>query len=265
MKYAFVEKNRRQYGVPALCEALQVSRSGYYAARQRGPSARLQRQVDLTARIRTIHQASRESYGAPRVHVELLAQAVPCCRNTVAKLMHKAEILPKAIRRFRVTTDSRRTQASPNLIHRDFTSEHPNDLWLSDITYIPTREGWLYLAAVLDAYSRALVGWAMSRTLDTKLAMDALTMAIAHRGPPVTLHSDQGSQYTSEDFQRLLAAEGITCSMSRRGNCWDTQYTMTMNDRPSLTRAGIGQRALALTCRLRSGVPRALPVRAPVT
>jgi len=161
VKYAFVEKNRRQYGVPALCEALQVSRSGYYAARQRGPSARLQRQVDLTARIRTIHQASRESYGAPRVHVELMAQKVPWCRNTVAKLMHRAQILPRAIRRFRVTTDSRQTKASPNLIHRDFTSAHPNDLWLSDITYIPTREGWLYLAAVLDAYSRALVGWAM--------------------------------------------------------------------------------------------------------
>ncbi len=125
MKYAFVEKNRRQYGVPALCEALQVSRSGYYAARQRGPSARQKRQVDLTARIRTIHQASRESYGAP---------------------MRRAEILPKAIRRFRVTTDSRQTKASPNLINRDFRSEHPNDLWLSDITYSTPRQrsppGW---------------------------------------------------------------------------------------------------------------------------
>ena len=153
MKYAFVEKNRRQYGVPALCEALQVSRSGYYAARHRGPSNRQKRQVDLTARIRTIHQASREVYGAPRVHVELMAQEVPCCRNTVAKLMHQAGILPKAIRRFRVTTDSRKTKASPNLINRNFTAEHPNALWLSDITYIPTRQGWLYLAAVLDAYS----------------------------------------------------------------------------------------------------------------
>jgi len=197
VKYAFVEKHRRQYGVPALCEALQVSRSGYYAARHRGPSERQKRWVDLTARIKTIHEASRESYGAPRVHVELLAQKVPCCRNTVAKLMRRAEILPKAIRRFRVTTDSRRTTASPNLISRDFTSEHPNDLWLSDITYIPTREGWLYLAAVLDAYSRALVGWAMSRTLDTKLAMDALNMAIAHRGPPVTLHSDSNNVIAS--------------------------------------------------------------------
>ncbi|MET0165596.1 MAG: IS3 family transposase, partial [Vicinamibacterales bacterium] len=117
-----------------LCEALQVSRSGYYAARHRGPSDRQTRRVDLTARIRTIHQASRESYGAPRVHVELMAQEVPCCRNTVAKLMRRAEILPKAIRQFRVTTDSRKTKASPNLINRDFTSEHPNELWLSDIS-----------------------------------------------------------------------------------------------------------------------------------
>jgi len=146
VKYAFVEKNRRQYGVPALCAALQVARSGYYAARHRGPSDRQKRRVDLTARIRTIHQASRESYGAPRVHVELLALKVPCCRNTVAMLMRRAEILPKAIRRFRVTTDSRQTKASPNLINRDFRSEHPNDLWLSDITYSTPRQrsppGW---------------------------------------------------------------------------------------------------------------------------
>jgi putative transposase len=224
VKYAFVEKHRRQYGVPALCEALQVSRSGYYAARQRGPSDRQKRRVELTARIRTIHQASRESYGAPRVHVELRAQEVPCCRNTVAKLMHKAGILPKAIRRFRVTTDSRKTKASPNLINRDFTSDHPNDLWLSDITYIPTRQGWLYLAAVLDAYSRALVGWAMSRTLDTKLAMDALNMAIAHRGPPLTLHSDQGSTYATGSYREIVNRYGIRQSMSRKGDCWDNTH-----------------------------------------
>src|SRR4029079_5112678 len=221
VKYGFVEKNRRQYGVPALCEALEVSRSGYYAARHRGPSDRNKRQGDLTAPIRTIHQVSRESYGAPRVHVELMAQRVPCCRNTVAKLMRRAEILPKAIRRFRVTTDSRKTKASPNLINRNFTSEHPNDLWLSDITYIPTREGWLDLAAVLDAYSRALVGWAMSRTLDTKLAMDALNMAIAHRGPPVTLHSDQGSTYATGSYRDIVNRHGIRQSMSRKGDCWD--------------------------------------------
>jgi transposase InsO family protein len=135
----------------------------------------------------------------------------------VAKLMREAKILPKAIRRFRVTTDSRKTKASPNLINGDFMSKHPNDLWLSDITYIPTRQGWLYLAAVLDAYSRALVGWAMSRTLGTQLAMDALNMAIAHRGPPVTLHSDQGSTYATGSYREIVNRYGIKQSMSRKG------------------------------------------------
>jgi putative transposase len=120
-----------------------------------------------------------------------------------------------------VTTDSRKTKASPNLINRDFTSTHPNDLWLTDITYIPTREGWFYLAAVLDAYWRALVGWAMSRTLDTKLAMDALNMAIAHRGAPVTLHSDQGSTYATGSYREIVNRHGIRQSMSRKGDCWD--------------------------------------------
>ena len=183
MKYAFIEVNRRHYGVKALCQALQVSRSGFYAARGRPPSAGEERRVALTAQIRSIHAASRESYGAPRVHVELRAQGVPCCENTVAKLMRRASILPRSIRRFRVTTDSRRTKASPNLINRVFKTDRPNACWLSDITYIPTHEGWLYLAAVLDVYSRAIVGWAMSRTLDTKLAIDALTWQLTGAGP----------------------------------------------------------------------------------
>jgi transposase InsO family protein len=221
VKYAFIEANRRQYGVPALCNALQVSRSGYYAARGRPPSRLQERQQDLTGQIRKIHAASRETYGAPRVHVELQSQKVACCRNTVAKLMRKAQILPKAIRRFRVTTDSRRTEASPNLIKRNFTAERPNQLWLSDITYIPTREGWLYLAGILDAHSRALVGWAMSRTLDTKLAMDALNMAIDHRGPPAILHSDQGSTYATRNYRAIVDRYGIRQSMSRKGDCWD--------------------------------------------
>ena len=173
--------------------------------------------------------------------------------------------MPKCIRRFRVTTDSRRTKALPNLIGRVFTTDRPNACWLSDITYIPTREGWLYLATVLDVYSRAVVGWAMSRTLDCKLAKDALSMAIGRRGPPAILHSDQGTTYSAAEYRELVGRYPIRQSMSRKGDCWDTQYTMTLNDRPSLTRAGIGQRALALTCRLRPGVPRALPGRASVT
>ena len=145
-------------------------------ARCRPPSVRRQRQAALTARIREIHAASRETYGAPRVHAELHAQDVPCCRNTVAKLMREAQIVPRSVRRFRITTDSRNTQVSADLVQRRFEAQQPNQRWLSDVTYIPTREGWLYLAAVLDLYSRAVVGWAMSRTLGMLLVIDALSM-----------------------------------------------------------------------------------------
>ena len=150
MKYAFVECQRRQHAVRTLCRALRVSPSGYYAARSRSPSARDQRQSSLTTKIRDVHLASRQTYGAPRVHAELSVQGIACCRNTVAKLMRRAQIVPKAIRRFRVTTDSRNTkEVFPNLVRRCFKAERPNACWLSDVTYIPTREGWLYLAAVL--------------------------------------------------------------------------------------------------------------------
>jgi putative transposase len=221
VKYAFIDRHRRSYNVAALCDALEVSRSGYYAARGRAPSARQQRRTALTAEIRKIHTASRETYGAPRVHAELSAQNVPCCRNTVAKLMRHASIMPKCIRRFRVTTDSRRTKALPNLIGRVFTTDGPNACWLSDITSIPTREGWLYLAAVLDVYSRAIVGWAMSRSLDCKLAKDALSMAIGRRGPPAVLHSDQGTTYSAAEYRELVGRYPIRQSMSRKGDCWD--------------------------------------------
>jgi len=176
----------------------------------------------LTSQIRAIHSASRDTYGAPRIHAELSAQGIACCENTVAKLMRQAHIMPKAIRRFRVTTNSRNTKASPNLLDRVFKTERPNACWLSDITYIPTREGWLYLAAILDLYSRAIVGWGMSKSLDCKLAMDALNMAINRRGSgPAILHSDQGSTYATAEYRSLLVKHAIRQSMSRKGDCWD--------------------------------------------
>lgn len=222
MKYRFVEDNRHRYGVKVLCDVLQVARSGYYAARHRPQSERWRRQAALTARIGEIHTASRQTYGAPRVHAELRAQGVSCCRNTVAKLMRQAQIVPRAIRRFQVTTDSRNTKASPNLVQRVFQAANPNDCWLTDITYIPTREGWLYLAAILDLHSRAIVGWAMSKTLDDKLGTDALEMAIQQRGSgPKILHSDQGSNYSTARYRALLARHQIRQSMSRKGDCWD--------------------------------------------
>ncbi|MDX8403977.1 MAG: IS3 family transposase [Mariprofundaceae bacterium] len=222
MKYRFIDTNRLSYPVKSMCQALKVSTSGYYAARSRPPSARSERQTLLTSHIRAIHAASRYTYGAPRIHAELSAQGVACSRNTVAKLMNKAQIMPKAIRRFRVTTDSRRTKASPNLLEREFQADRPNACWLSDITFIPTREGWLYLAAILDLYSRAIVGWGMSKSIDSKLAMAALNMAINRRGSvPAILHSDQGSTYAAADYRSLLARHSIRQSMSRKGNCWD--------------------------------------------
>jgi len=208
--------------VKLLCELLQVSRSGYYAARQRPPGARRQRQAALSSRIRAIHMASRQTYGAPRVHAELRAQGIGCCRNTVAKLMRQAQIMPRSVRRFRVTTDSRNTQASSDLVRRCFQVQRPNQCWLSDVTYVPTREGWLYMAAVLDLYSRAVVGWAMDRTLGTQLVIDALDMAIRQRGGgPTIVHSDQGCTYSAGSYRQMLSEYGIRQSMSRKGDCWD--------------------------------------------
>jgi putative transposase len=222
VKHRFIAANRSCYRVAALCRVLQVSRSGYYAARSRPPSPRSERQQRLTSQIRAIHVASRDTYGAPRIHAELAAQGVPCCVNTVAKLMRQAQIMPKMIRRFRATTNSRTTKASPNLVLRRFEVDRPNACWLSDITYIPTREGWLYLAGILDLYSRAVVGWAMSKTLDAQLATDALTMALHRRGvSPAIVHSDQGSTYATAEYRTLLNRSGIRQSMSRKGDCWD--------------------------------------------
>ena len=222
MKYEFISTHRHSYAIKTMCRTLKVSTSGYYAARNRPASARGERQMSLTSQIKAIHAASRQTYGAPRVHAELASEGFECCRNTVARLMRQARIMPKAIRRFRVTTDSRNTKASPNLLNRVFQADRPNACWLSDITFIPTREGWLYLAAILDLYSRAVVGWAMSRSLDSKLAEDALNMAISRReSGPAILHSDQGSTYAAANYCTLLGRHAIRQSMSRKGDCWD--------------------------------------------
>lgn len=222
MKYAFIDAQRSGHAVRTLCRALQVSASGYYAARSRPPSARSIRQSALATQIREVHRTSRQTYGAPQVHAELSALGVTCCRNTVAKLMRREQIVPRAIQAFRLTTDSRRTKdVSPNLVKRCFTAKRPNACWLSDVTYIPTREGWLYLAAVLDVYSRAIVGWGMSHTLGGQLAADALEMAIHRRGEPQIVHSDRGSTYATWIYRDLIRKHGIRQSMSRKGDCWD--------------------------------------------
>ena len=222
MKVQFMSQQCHSHSVRTMCALLQVSPSTYYAARRRLPSAQRQRQIALTAKIHVIHAASRQTYGAPRVHAELAAQNVAVCKNTIARLMQQAQIVPKTVRRFKVTTDSRGTKASPNFLGRVFSTDHPNACWLTDITFIPTRAGWLYLAAVIDLYSRAVVGWTMSTRIDQALAIGALSMAIEQRGcAPHTLHSDQGSVYAAADYRQLLGEYGIRQSMSRKGDCWD--------------------------------------------
>ena len=202
---------------------MSVSRSGYYDWQGRPESARAQRHRGLTEKIRYFHQISRETYGSPRIRKDLAEAGEQVGENTVALLMQRAGIVPKAVRKFRVTTDSRKTVPAPNRLERQFTTRQPNKRWVSDITFIPTREGWLYLAVIIDLYSRAVIGWAMHKRMKTELVTDALKMALMRRKvrSSLLLHSDQGSQYAAADYQEMLAANGIECSMSRKGNCWD--------------------------------------------
>jgi putative transposase len=225
MTYRLIDQHKDQWPVRWLCQTLEVSPAGYYAWRQCPRSAGEQRRDVLLVEIRAIHAEFKTRYGSPRIHAELVARGHDCCVNTVAKLMRKAGIAAKTARKFRgTTTDSNHDLAvAENLLDRQFDAAAPNESWVADITYIPTREGWLYLAAVEDLYSRRVVGWAMDEHMESRLVVDALAMAVQRRLPDEGLlaHSDRGSQYASEHYQRLLAQHGITCSMSRRADCWD--------------------------------------------
>jgi transposase InsO family protein len=220
-----VRQHEQEFPVEVMCRVLGVSRSGYYAWQRRAPSATARRRVELAERIGQVHQASRRIYGAPRVHRELLAQDVQCSKNTVAKLMSKAGLRSKMHRRFRVrTTDSRHAHPiAPNRLNRQFEQAQPNRVWVGDITYIPTAEGWLYLAVLIDLYSRKVVGWAASDSLAADLTCNALRAALVQRKPSGKLlhHSDRGVQYACDDYQELLVEHGLEVSMSRTGNCYD--------------------------------------------
>lgn len=224
MSYAFIDEHRDKWPVAAMCDALGVSPAGYYSWRTRDASPQQQRREELSVAIHTIHAEVQARYGSPRMHAELVERGHGCCVNTVARIMRAAGIAAKTKRKFRNTTDSNHTRpVAENLLDRHFDPMAKNEAWVADITSIPTREGWLYLAAVEDLFSRRVVGWSMDATMTSRLVVDALEMAVLHRLPGSSLlaHSDRGSQYASEHYQRLLGAEGITCSMSRRGNCWD--------------------------------------------
>jgi putative transposase len=211
-----------------MCRALGVSRSGYYAWRSRRPSAADVRRAELTEEAKEIHAQMKGRYGSPRIHAELVARGHACCVNFVAKLMRHAGVAAKTKRKFRQTTDSNHAlPVAENVLDRQFEPAEPNASWCADITYIPTREGWLYLAVVEDLFSRMVVGWSMAETMTSRLVVDALEMALARRSlegsssSGLVAHSDRGSQYAGEHYRRRLSEERITCSMSRRGDCWD--------------------------------------------
>ncbi len=224
MTYRFIADHAGDQPVRWVCEALEVSASGYYAWVGRADSPAEGRRLELVGAIEAVHAEVRQRYGSPRMHAALKARGHACSENTVAKFMKAQGIQARTRKRFVRTTDSKHTLAvAGNVLGRAFDPAGPNEAWCADITYVGTREGWLYLAVVEDLFSRRIVGWSMAESMASRLVVDALSMAIARRRPGVGLlaHSDRGSQYASEHYQRVLAAEGITCRMSGVGQCWD--------------------------------------------
>ena len=224
MRFQFIENHRNEFPITRMCEVLDVSPSGYYVRRGRPPSAREMANRALVKKIKAVYNESHETYGSPRIHRELKAQGVACSENRVARLMRLYHIRAKQSRRYKVTTKRNKAHpVSPNRLKRDFTADRPDQKWLADITYIPTLEGWLYLALVLDLYTRGIVGWAMLDRMTSDLTLAALKMALQQRqpGPGLIHHSDQGSQYTDQAYQALLKAHDIQASMNGVGAWYD--------------------------------------------
>jgi transposase InsO family protein len=225
-RFRFIDAEKAAYPIALLCRVLAVSRAGYYAWVRRGVSARTQADAELTGTIRQVHARSRATYGAPRVHADLAAGGIRVGRKRVARLMRAAGLVgcrrPRRV--VRTTVADATATPAPNVVMRDFHPPAPNRLWVGDITYVPTGEGWLYVAVLLDAYSRRVVGWAMADHLRTELALDALHMALTTRRPAggeLVHHTDRGCQYTADRYHAVLAAHGVTGSMSRTGDCYD--------------------------------------------
>jgi putative transposase len=224
MKFAFVAAHRAIWPLSWLCSALGVSRSGFHAWLGRRPSQRAQQDERLAPKVRASFLASDRTYGARRVWHDVLAEGLGCGLHRIERLMRQQALRARPRRRGLPPDKGTRAAAVPaNILARQFVAQRPNQKWIADFTYIWTAEGWLYVAAVIDLYSRRVVGWSMSAGMTAQLVTDALVMAIWRRGKPEALlhHSDQGSQYSSEQFQRLMADHGVTCSMSRSGNVWD--------------------------------------------
>jgi len=225
MKFAWIKAHAKLFAIKLMCRILDVSRSGYYAWRKRSAGPRALRRDTLLQRIREVHQANRQLYGSPRVYRQLQEEGEEVCENTVAKLMQLHRIRARTAKRFvpRTTDANHPYPVAENRLDRQFQAPAPNRKWVTDITYVETGEGWLYVAAVLDLFSRKIVGWSMADHLRTELAAGALTMALTRRRPEPGLlhHSDRGVQYASAEYQSLLAGHGFECSMSHAGNCYD--------------------------------------------
>ncbi len=224
MRYSFIRDHREAFPVGLMCHVLEVGRSGFYTWLKRPESPRNRESRRLLVEIKAAHQKSRKTYGSPRIHAELKSQGLSCGKHRVSRLMRQHGIVSKHKRKFQVTTDSVHSYpVAENKLQRRFDVSEPNQYWVSDITYIPTREGWLYLAVTLDLFHRKVIGWAMDRWITRQLVIDALNMAIKNGNGQRGLihHSDRGVQYASNEFQALLKTYGIQCSMSRKGDCWD--------------------------------------------
>lgn len=224
MKYAWIQKYRQEFNVAAMCKVFQVSRSCYYAWCQANSSVKAQEKNELLAHIKAIFEQSKSNYGSRRIRKKLLSMGFIISRRRIRKIMKELNIECKTKRKFKVTTDSKHSNpVAPNLLNRQFEVASPNKVYVGDITYIWTHEGWLYLATVIDLFSRQVVGWSMNHRMTADLVNDALTSALWKRKPAKGLlwHTDRGSQYASESHRHLIQAHDIVQSMSRKGNCWD--------------------------------------------
>lgn len=232
MKYATIRSHEQQFRVRMMCAVLRVPPSGYYEWRGRAPSQRAQRRAQLDARVQAAFAAEKGRVGAPRLSRRLKKQGDGAGRHQVAQSMRRQGLRAKGARKYKATTNSKHSlPVAPNLLEQDFSAERPNQKWVSDITYIATDEGWLYLAVVLDLYSRLVVGWSMSERMTAPLVCDALRMALFRRQRPrgVIVHSDRGSQYCSREHRSLLDEHGLICSMSAKGNCYDNAAMESWN------------------------------------
>ena len=224
MRFAWIEEHSREFPVAVMCRVLNVSESGYFSWLQREPSESGARRAEILTEINRLHLSDR-SLGSPRIYQALLTRGLKTSRNTVAKIMRDNDLRAQAPRRFvpQTTDSNHKFPVAENILNREFSANGPNQKWAADITYVHTREGWLFVAAVIDLYSRKIVGWSMAGHMRTELVSDAFTMALTRRKPPPGLihHSDRGSQYASGEYRKLIADHGCVCSMSRAGNCYD--------------------------------------------